>query len=201
MNLLPLIFPPLVRPGRGFARGTQRSLLRLARSGTAALVLAAALTGCVEGADTGTDDLPSPVGGYVPPSGTDGPSPYPPTGGGAEPGTTPPAWNDGSGGGTGIDAGDMAGPAGGDIGSILCALIGGCGDAGVLPPVEGGDVVTGDPNDTVVPGREPDPANPKECPQHAPENPIGSCIGVPVYAVCSYTTYNCICDWIHWICI
>ncbi|MET0344488.1 MAG: hypothetical protein ABW252_25970 [Polyangiales bacterium] len=45
------------------------------------------------------------------------------------------------------------------------------------------------------------PDNPKECPETAPENPIGSCIGVPVYATCKYGNYTCLCDWIHWLCI
>lgn len=45
------------------------------------------------------------------------------------------------------------------------------------------------------------PDNPMECPPEAPENPIGSCLGVPVYATCTYGTYACICDWFHWICI
>jgi hypothetical protein len=52
------------------------------------------------------------------------------------------------------------------------------------------------------PDRTPSPDNIPECPAEAPDNPIGPCAGVPVYAVCNYgTTYSCICDWIHWICV
>lgn len=125
---------------------------------------------------------PSDGNGYVPPPSTDD---YP---------TTPeyPAEEEEE---------DMAGPAGGDIGSILCSLFG-CDDAGTPPPATGsGDIGSSDPNDTIVPGREPDASNIPECPKHAPENPIGSCIGVPIYATCGYSGYNCICDWYHWICL
>jgi hypothetical protein len=96
--------------------------------------------------------------------------------------------------------GDSSGSGGTDFGSLLCGLIGGC-DGGVMPPApyDGGTSSEGD--DSIVPGREPDPNNPKECPKHAPDNPIGSCIGLPIYVTCSYTTYHCICDWYHWLCI
>lgn len=51
----------------------------------------------------------------------------------------------------------------------------------------------------------PLPENPAECPIAAPENPWGPCAGYPVYIGCGYTNgtqvYNCICDWVHWICI
>jgi hypothetical protein len=57
------------------------------------------------------------------------------------------------------------------------------------------------PNPLTPGDRTPDPKNIPECPKVAPENPIGSCIGVPVYAVCGYTTYTCICDWYHWLCL
>ncbi len=57
------------------------------------------------------------------------------------------------------------------------------------------------PNPFAPGDRTPSPDNIPECPKEAPENPVGSCIGVPIYATCSYTTYNCICDWYHWICI
>lgn len=71
-------------------------------------------------------------------------------------------------------------------------------DAAVSAPLDG-SVVTpapGAPRDLT-----PSPDNIKECPPTAPDNPVGSCIGVPIYATCSYTSYNCICDWYHWICI
>ncbi len=106
-------------------------------------------------------------------------------------------WSDGNGDGDG----DAPASGGTDFGSILCGLIGGC-DGGVMAPAphDGGTATPGD-DDSIVPGREPDPNNPPECPKHAPENPIGSCIGLPIYVTCSYTTYHCICDWYHWLCI
>jgi hypothetical protein len=60
------------------------------------------------------------------------------------------------------------------------------GDGGLLAPK--------------IPG-PPSADNVKECPPVAPDNPIGPCLGVPVYATCTYGTYSCICDWFHWICI
>lgn len=53
---------------------------------------------------------------------------------------------------------------------------------------------------------EPSPNNVAQCPDKAPADPWGPCLGVPVYAVCDYGTapapyYTCICDWIHWICV
>lgn len=48
--------------------------------------------------------------------------------------------------------------------------------------------------------RKPDPNNPPECPAVAPENPVGDCAGLPIYVNCKYGTYNCICDWYHWLC-
>lgn len=87
-----------------------------------------------------------------------------------------------------------------DFGAILCGLIGGC-NGGVMPPApsDGGTSASGD--DSIVKGREPDPNNPPECPKHAPDNPVGSCIGLPIYVTCGYTSYHCICDWYHWLCI
>lgn len=68
------------------------------------------------------------------------------------------------------------------------------GDGGLFAPLDPG-----------LPraGLEPDPSNVPECPKAAPENPIGSCIGVPIYALCSYGggKYNCVCDWYHWLCL
>jgi len=104
-------------------------------------------------------------------------------------------WSDGNG-----DGDAPAGGGGTDFGAILCGLIGGC-DGGVMGPApyDGGTASSGD--DSIVPGREPDPNTPPECPKHAPDNPVGSCIGLPIYVTCSYTTYHCICDWYHWLCI
>lgn len=60
------------------------------------------------------------------------------------------------------------------------------GDGGLLAPK--------------LPG-PPSPDNPPECPPVAPDNPIGPCLGVPVYATCTYGSYVCLCDWVHWLCI
>lgn len=49
--------------------------------------------------------------------------------------------------------------------------------------------------------RTANPDNPAECPAEAPADPWGPCAGLPVYVQCNYTTYHCICDWIHWICV
>lgn len=48
--------------------------------------------------------------------------------------------------------------------------------------------------------RVPSPDNPAECPATAPENPIGDCLGLPIYLECNYGTYFCVCDWYHWLC-
>ena len=48
--------------------------------------------------------------------------------------------------------------------------------------------------------RTASPDNPPECPAEAPENPMGDCLGLPIYIQCKYGTYLCICDWSHWMC-
>jgi hypothetical protein len=57
----------------------------------------------------------------------------------------------------------------------------------------------------VLPGFTPLPNNPKECPAGAPANPVGPCLGLPIYVGCNYTNgqrqYSCVCDWYHWLCI
>ena len=60
--------------------------------------------------------------------------------------------------------------------------------SGVLPPLSTPD------------NRPPAPDNPAECPAVAPENPVGDCLGLPIYVVCNYGTYSCTCDWYHWLC-
>ncbi len=193
----------LLQPSLASSVGPARS--RLHKFGIFALLLG--LGACVEAAA-------SPVGddGLLinDPSGDDDeetPS-YPsyPSDGNGPPPSTPSYPSTPSTPGTPSDpdtdsSADPDGPAGGDIGSILCGLFG-CDDAGTPPATPSdGNATSGDPNDTIVPGREPDATNIPECPKHAPENPIGSCIGVPIYATCGYSGYNCICDWIHWICL
>lgn len=56
------------------------------------------------------------------------------------------------------------------------------------------------PEPSTPESRVPSPDNPPECPAVAPENPIGDCIGLPVYVECVYGTYYCVCDWVHWLC-
>jgi hypothetical protein len=200
MNLLRLssLVAPL-HPAQGRASSAARPHFLL---GIAALCLSSLTPGCADAARGAVPD----AGGWVNSGDGDGDSPSYGDGDGDSPSYgdgDSPSYGDGDGDGdyNTSDSG-APGPMGGDIGSILCGLVGGCPDGGPLPPApHDGGVVSNDPNDTIVPGREPDPNNLKECPKHAPENPIGSCIGVPIYGTCSYTTYHCICDWIHWICI
>ena len=59
---------------------------------------------------------------------------------------------------------------------------------GILPPLSTPET------------RIPSPSNPAECPATAPEDPIGDCLGLPVYLECNYGTYFCVCDWYHWLC-
>jgi hypothetical protein len=110
-------------------------------------------------------------------------------------------------GDTSVGDGDLApgdgdgdlGDGDGDVGSTDAGTIGdGDGDAVTEDAGTEEPVVDAGP---VVPGRAPDPSNIPECPATAPENPVGSCIGVPIYATCGYSGYNCICDWYHWICL
>jgi hypothetical protein len=45
--------------------------------------------------------------------------------------------------------------------------------------------------------RIPSPSDPATY----PDDPIGDCAGLPIYAECSYGTYYCVCDWVHWLCV
>jgi hypothetical protein len=65
-------------------------------------------------------------------------------------------------------------------------------DAG-LPPLF--------PEPVTPDNRPPAPDNPAECPSEAPADPLGPCLGLPVYLECNYGSYFCICDWFHWICV
>jgi hypothetical protein len=60
--------------------------------------------------------------------------------------------------------------------------------SGLVPPLSTPD------------NRPPAPDNPPECPAVAPENPVGDCLGLPIYVACNYGTYSCTCDWYHWLC-
>ena len=97
-----------------------------------------------------------------------------------------------------------------DAGAFLGGLFGGggqpepVGDAGAKPhdPTKH-DL---DPNGNVNPTLLPKADNPKECPSLAPPNPVGDCLGLPIYVICGYgkeggAQYTCTCDWYHWLCI
>jgi hypothetical protein len=109
-------------------------------------------------------------------------------------------------GGGGAAGGSMptggAGASGGDGGSGA-TFPGGAGGIGVIGGAGGGAPLVPPPTDvTTLP---PSPDNPPECPAVAPENPVGDCLGLPVYLSCSWSdgtrTYSCVCDWYHWLCV
>ncbi|HMJ16364.1 MAG TPA: hypothetical protein VK524_33350 [Polyangiaceae bacterium] len=83
----------------------------------------------------------------------------------------------------------------GVFGSIAC---------GPVPP-DGAGGAGGTGGGDYRPGFTPVATNPKECPPGAPANPIGPCVGLPIYVACNYTNgsvnYGCICDWVHWLCL
>jgi hypothetical protein len=93
------------------------------------------------------------------------------------------------------------------VGATLLALLGTLGSAacGPVPPDGAGGTGPVDPYGPYREGFTPAPNNPPECPKGAPANPIGSCVGLPVYLACNYTNgtvnYGCICDWVHWLCL
>jgi hypothetical protein len=81
-----------------------------------------------------------------------------------------------------------------DFGSLLGDGGGGGGQTGEL-----------DPNGEVNPKLPPKKDNPPECPSLAPPNPVGNCLGLPIYVICGYGAeggqqYTCTCDWYHWLC-
>lgn len=92
-----------------------------------------------------------------------------------------------------------------DIIGLVSGLAG--GDGGGAGTVTG-DPGTGelDPNGAINTKLPPKADNPKECPSLAPPNPIGICLGLPIYVICGYGTdggpqYTCTCDWYHWLCV
>lgn len=114
------------------------------------------------------------------------------------------------------DAGKVVRDAGSDAsdppeaGAFLGGLFGGggqlepAGDAGAGPhdPTKN-DL---DPKGNVNPMLPPKADNPAECPSLAPPNPVGDCLGLPIYVICGYgkqggAEYTCTCDWYHWLCI
>jgi len=177
-------------------------MLLLGRAHLGAIVLSslclAPLGACSETPDKGTDienvaeddaeDEPMDEADEATPSKPDAGKPVvkPPTvidAGSTKPPVTPPK----------ADAGSTVRDAGSTVMNDAGVALPGLDD--LFPAGDGGA-------DPFVPGdRTPNADNIAECPKVAPENPIGDCLGVPVYATCGYTTYNCICDWYHWICI
>jgi hypothetical protein len=96
------------------------------------------------------------------------------------------------------------------VAAVLFAAGSGIGSAGCGPVPPGGTGGAGgtggvDPYGPYREGFTPLPTNAKECPPGAPANPIGSCVGLPIYLGCGYTNgtvqYNCVCDWVHWLCL
>jgi hypothetical protein len=86
-------------------------------------------------------------------------------------------------------------PSSGGAGSSTPPASGGAAGAAPLPDLT--DVL---PPLSTPETRIPSPNNPAECPATAPENPVGDCLGLPVYLECEYGTYYCVCDWYHWLC-
>lgn len=146
------------------------------------------------GFDTGVP----PATGGLPQGGAPGTGGISATGGAAGNGAT---YGSGGAGGTFGTGGESAGGAPGAGGEPECFFPFPCETGGA--PGSGGGPATGAGGG--LPGFSPSPDNPPECPQGAPENPIGDCLGLPVYLGCSYSdgtrVYNCICDWYHWLCL
>jgi hypothetical protein len=100
-----------------------------------------------------------------------------------------------------------SGGSAGSAGSLSPAPAPATGSA--TPPVAGGGAAGAEalpdlteilPPLSTPETRVPSPDNPAECPATAPENPVGDCLGLPVYLECTYGTYYCVCDWFHWLC-
>lgn len=100
----------------------------------------------------------------------------------------------GGGGGSPAAVAAVGGRSGAVAGAAAPAASGGAA-APVLP-----DLSQILPPPSTPESRVPSPSNPAECPAVAPENPIGDCLGLPIYVECNYGTYTCICDWYHWLC-
>jgi hypothetical protein len=103
----------------------------------------------------------------------------------------------GAGGVSGAAAGSGAAAASG-AGGVSGAAAG--SGAGGASGAAGSDA----PTTQGMPKYEPSPNNPMECPAIAPENPVGDCLGLPIYLNCEYGDdtywYVCVCDWYHWLC-
>jgi len=103
-------------------------------------------------------------------------------------------------GGSSGSAGQATGGTGGACFPFPCPSGGAAGAAGTA----GTAGTSADAGADSLPGFTPAADNPKECPAGAPANPVGSCLGLPIYVRCVYTngarTYTCVCDWYHWLC-
>lgn len=93
-------------------------------------------------------------------------------------------------------AGSVAAPTTSSAGSAAPPAASG-GTAGAAPLPDLDDIL---PPLSTPETRIPSPNNPAECPAEAPENPVGDCLGLPIYLECNYGTYFCVCDWYHWLC-
>ena len=91
--------------------------------------------------------------------------------------------------------GGGAGAAAPSTAGTVASPVAGAAGAEALPDL--GEIL---PPPSTPEMRVPSPDNPAECPATAPENPIGDCLGLPVYLECTYGTYFCVCDWYHWLC-
>jgi hypothetical protein len=117
----------------------------------------------------------------------------------------------GSGGssGSGGSAGTGSGGSSGSGGSAGTGTGGTSGSGGSAGTGTGGTSGVGGEAGTMtepmpMPDYAPSPNNPPECPAMAPPDPVGDCLGLPVYLVCEYGDdsfwYVCTCDWYHWLC-
>ncbi|HMI94307.1 MAG TPA: hypothetical protein VK509_23205 [Polyangiales bacterium] len=141
----------------------------------------------------GAGSVARPVAGSAAPSGAAGAA------GMSGAGTGGSASSAGTTGGTSRPAGE-GGASGG---------AGASGEGGTSGKSDAGAGAGGEPDmaGTMAPPTAdyaPSPDNPAECPAVAPENPVGDCLGMPIYLVCEYGDdsfwYVCTCDWYHWLC-
>jgi len=136
----------------------------------------------------------APAGAAKPPAAVSGAAGASTTARAGAGGSASPARPAAGSGGAG-SGGSPAAPAAPAGGSAAPAAGSGAAGAQALPDL--GEIL---PPLSTPETRVPSPNNPAECPATAPENPVGDCLGLPVYLECSYGTYYCVCDWFHWLC-
>ena len=190
------------------------------------LMLGLGLSGCAEQGEMSDERGGS---GPVAPGGSDAASMAGAPGGNTQPGgmaggSPGAAGASGGAGATGQAPGGNAGmagapagtssdprPAGGNAGTGGTAGTGSSTGAGAGGTTDtGGGAGAGDIAGMAseppmpMPDYAPSPDNPAECPSVAPENPVGDCLGLPIYLTCEYGDdtywYVCTCDWYHWLC-